>query len=138
MAKIIIDIAHDIPYVGGASLDGSVIYLDRNLPASFVDSTGQSVPIHPFLVLHEVVESSLLDKLGMKYNEAHRLAMAAESAALLQAGFHPDEYYHAIYMHQRDTLVVENILSAPTDLNLLPYEEDGLNDIIKAIRRAQK
>ena len=75
------DRAHDIPYLAGYSLDGETIYIDRHMPASF-KFRGRTIDTDRFLVLHEEVEKTLIDQLGLHYLHAHQIATRAEEAAV--------------------------------------------------------
>jgi hypothetical protein len=74
------DRKHDIPYLAGYSLDGKTIYIDRHMPASF-KFKGRTINTDRFLVLHEEVEKTLIDQLGLHYLHAHQIATRAEEAA---------------------------------------------------------
>jgi Polysaccharide deacetylase len=60
------DRKHDIPYLAGYSLDGRTIYIDRHMPVSF-KFKGRTINTDRFLVLHEEVEKTLIDQLGLHY-----------------------------------------------------------------------
>jgi hypothetical protein len=66
------DRQHDIPYLAGYSQDGKTIYIDRHMPAEF-KFRGRAVETDRFLVLHEEVEKTLIDRLGLHYLHAHQL-----------------------------------------------------------------
>jgi hypothetical protein len=68
-----VDMSFDIPYLGGYSQDGSVIYLDRRLPPDWYGKW--------FLVLHEAHEKAFLLQ-GMTYQQAHRLATEHERSVV--------------------------------------------------------
>jgi hypothetical protein len=59
------DRKHDVPYLAGYSLDGKTIYIDRHMPASF-KFKGRTINTDRFLVLHEEVEKTLIDQLGLQ------------------------------------------------------------------------
>jgi hypothetical protein len=80
-----IDRKHDIPYVAGYSLDGRKIYIDRHLPRT-MNYHGREIDTDRFLVLHEEVEKTLIDQLGLHYLHAHQIALRAEQAAVRSAG----------------------------------------------------
>ena len=79
------DRKHDIPYLAGYSLDGKTIYIDRHMPQNF-KFRGRIVDTDRFLVLHEEVEKTLIDQLGLHYLHAHQIATRAEEAAVRAAG----------------------------------------------------
>ena len=75
------DRKHDIPYLAGYSQDGKTIYIDRHMPASF-KYRGRTIDTDRFLILHEEVEKTLIDQLGLHYLHAHQIATRAEQAAV--------------------------------------------------------
>src|SRR5437868_11197754 len=80
-----LDRSHDIPYLAGYSEDGKTIYIDRHMPKSFkVD--GREIATDRYLILHEEVEKTLIDQLGLHYLHAHQIAARAEQAAVRAAG----------------------------------------------------
>src|SRR5215470_18625378 len=80
-----LDRKHDIPYLAGYSLDGNTIYIDRHMPQSF-KFRGRVIETDRFLLLHEEVEKTLIDRLGLHYLHAHQIATRAEQAAVRAAG----------------------------------------------------
>jgi hypothetical protein len=75
-----LDRRHDIPYLAGYSKNGKTIYIDRHMPKSFL-VRGRRIKIDRFLILHEAVEKTLMDHLGLRYLHAHQIATRAERAA---------------------------------------------------------
>ena len=80
-----LDRKHDIPYLAGYSLDGKTIYIDRHMPQIF-KFRGRKIDTDRFLILHEEVEKTLIDQLGLHYLHAHQIATRAEEAAVRAAG----------------------------------------------------
>jgi len=80
-----LDRSHDIPYLAGYSQDGKTIYIDRHMPPSF-RCRGRTIKTDAFLILHEEVEKTLIDQLGLHYLHAHQIATRAEQAAVRAAG----------------------------------------------------
>src|SRR5258708_872858 len=74
-----IDRSHDIPYLAGYSIDGRRIYIDRHLPPTF-EHRGKKFGVDRYLLLHEEVEKTLIDALGLHYQHAHQIATRAEEA----------------------------------------------------------
>ena len=60
-----LDRSYDIPYLAGYSRDARTIYIDRHLP-KFFNTRGRRVGIDRFLILHEAVEKSLFDEIGLQ------------------------------------------------------------------------
>src|SRR5437868_1377077 len=75
----------DIPYLAGYSMDGRTVFIDRHMPKSFVYQ-GKRVKTDRFLIVHESVEKSLIQLLGMHYLTAHQIALHAEQAAVRSEG----------------------------------------------------
>jgi hypothetical protein len=61
-----LDRDHDIPYLAGYSQDGKTIYIDRHMPRT-MKSRGREIDSDRFLILHEEVEKTLIDQLGLHY-----------------------------------------------------------------------
>ena len=80
-----LDRRHDIPYLAGYSRNGKIIYIDRSMPKSFM-FRGRRIKTDPFLILHEAVEKTLMDHLGLRYLHAHQIATRAEQAAVRASG----------------------------------------------------
>lgn len=125
---------YDIPYVGGYSSDGTTVYIDKDLPETFIASTGVLVNVHKYLTIHEITEIALIRNASMTYNEAHRIAVGAEIAALQQDKCPVDEYYHFLFSHVNKKLRADAITSVPRDLEILPYAEDNLSDIVRRLQ----
>jgi hypothetical protein len=115
----------DIPYVGGVSLDNSVVFVDRQAFGWIVHSG-----FLPGLVEHEHVEGILM-RHGWEYWPAHYIANAAEQAKYRKAGIDPkstEPFYNALIRKAGD----ETITHCPPDLNLEPYKGDRRLAAIKA------
>ena len=76
-----VDREHDIPYLAGYSRDGKTIYIDRHMPKSF-RFRGRVIETDRFLILHEEVEKTLIERLNLHYLHAHQIATRAEQAAV--------------------------------------------------------
>ena len=64
-----LDRDHDVPYLAGYSRDGKTIYVGRHMPPSF-RYRGRDIDTDRFLILHEEVEKTLIDQLGLHYLHA--------------------------------------------------------------------
>lgn len=81
---------YDIPYLAGYSQDGTIIYIDRDMPETF-EFNGRSVHTSKFLIDHEHMEKSVIDALReAKARELERLLIA-----LRMTGPNDRVYYHA-------------------------------------------
>jgi hypothetical protein len=124
-----IDRSHDIPYLAGYSLDGKTIYIDRHMPRSFV-SNGREIDTDRFLVLHEEVEKTLIDRLGLHYLHAHQIALRAEEAAVRAAGI-PWRAYDRFMQKYVKEFGDERLTNVPADLDTKPYRDEHDDDLIR-------
>ena len=131
-----LDRKHDIPYLAGYSRDGRTIYIDKDLPKAFTTRAGKRVGVDRFLVLHEAVEKSLLDDLGLIYQHAHQIALRAEQAAVKAAGVPWGEYdrFMAKYIKEAD----DAIDRLPADLDIKPYRDEHDVELLKRMRAAAR
>jgi hypothetical protein len=124
-----LDRAHDVPYLAGYSLDGKTIYIDRHMPRSF-KLRGRSVETDRFLILHEEVEKTLIDQLGLHYLHAHQIATRAEEAAVRAAGIKWRDYDRFMQKHVK-TIGDERLSKVPKDLDLKPYRDEHDDDLLR-------
>jgi hypothetical protein len=124
LKRVRVDRRWDIPYLAGYSRAGRTIFIDRNLPKTFA-YRGRRVKIDPFLVLHEAVEIAMLDKLDIRYDHAHQIALLVERSAVQEAGIEWVPYHEFMLTHIR-RLASKRLTRVPRNLNLSPYldEED--------------
>src|SRR5579863_7346519 len=80
-----LDRTHDVPYLAGYSQDGQTIYIDRHLPPT-MNYKGRKIEVDRYLIMHEEVEKTLIDQLGLHYLHAHQIATRAEEAAVRADG----------------------------------------------------
>jgi len=120
--RITLDHDHDVPYLAGYSRDGKTIYIDRHLPKSFVHN-GRTIKVDSFLILHEAVEKSLLDELGLHYQHAHQIALRAEEAAVNAAKV-PWKAYDEFMQQYIKEAGDENCQNIPLDLDVKPYRDE--------------
>jgi len=131
-----LDRKHDVPYLAGYSRDGRTIYIDKDLPKSFTTRTGRRVAVDRYLILHEAVEKSLLDDLGLIYQHAHQIALRAEQAAVKAAGVPWREYdrFMARYIKEADD-VIERL---PPDLDIKPYRDEHDEALLRRMQSATR
>jgi hypothetical protein len=129
-----IDRAHDIPYLAGYSLDGKRIYIDRHLPPSFV-FRGRTIPVDRYLLLHEEVEKTLIDQLGLHYQHAHQIATRAEEAAV-RADNVSWRAYDRFMQQFVKVMGDERLTNLPADLDLKPYRDEHDYDLMRRMRQA--
>ena len=117
-----LDRNHDIPYLAGYSKNGKTIYIDRHMPKSF--SVGsRRIKTDQFLILHEAVEKTLMDHLGLRYLHAHQIATRAEQAAVRAAGISWGAYDRFMRTHVK-SMGDQRLGRVPRDLDLKPYREE--------------
>jgi hypothetical protein len=123
------DRKHDIPYLAGYSLDGKTIYIDRHMPASF-KFKGRTINTDRFLVLHEEVEKTLIDQLGLHYLHAHQIATRAEEAAVRAAGLEWRDYDRFMQKFVK-RIGDERLSKIPRDLDTKPYRDEHDDDLLR-------
>jgi len=131
-----LDRKHDIPYLAGYSLDGRTIYIDRHMPRAF-KFRGRTVETDRFLILHEEVEKTLIDQLGLHYLHAHQIATRAEEAAVRACGIKWRDYDRFMQKHVK-TIGDERLTKVPRDLDLKPYRDEHDNDLLRRMLTSAK
>ena len=117
--------SYDVPYLGGYSKDGKVIYFDRHLPKTVLlkyDDKKLEIDPTTILQLHESFEKSLIDVLDMGYTQAHKAATAYERRGLLMR-YGPN--WWGPYCRSMEKYIKadehEKLKRLPPDLDMLPY-----------------
>jgi hypothetical protein len=123
------DRRHDIPYLAGYSMDGNTIYIDRHMPKSF-KFRGRAVDTDRYLMLHEEVEKTLIDRLGLHYVHAHQIATRAEQAAVRAAGVSWRAYDRFMQKYVK-RVGDERLTKVPRDLDYKPYRDEHDVDLIE-------
>jgi hypothetical protein len=131
-----IDRAHDIPYLAGYSLDGKTIYIDRHLPRAFVYKR-RRVPVDRYLLLHEEVEKTLIDQLGLHYQHAHQIATRAEEAAVRADGISWRAYDRFMQKYVK-TAGDEQLTKLPRDLDFKPYRDEHDYELLRRMSEAMR
>jgi hypothetical protein len=126
-----LDRDHDIPYLAGYSNNGKVIYIDRMMPTGF-KLKGAWFETDPFLILHEEVEKTMIDQLGLHYLHAHQIATRAEQAAVRAAG-HSWQAYDDFMITK---VAAKKITKVPADLDLKPYRDEHDHDMLTRMAAA--
>jgi hypothetical protein len=129
-----LDRKHDIPYLAGYSLDGTTIYIDRHMPKSF-KFRGRTIETDRFLILHEEVEKTLIDQLGLHYLHAHQIATRAEEAAVRAADveWHAYDRFMQKYVKR---IGDERLKKVPKDLDLKPYRDEHDDDLLQRMLKS--
>jgi hypothetical protein len=123
------DRRHDIPYLAGYSQDGKTIYIDRHMP-KFFKFRGRTIETDRFLVLHEEVEKTLIDRLGLHYLHAHQIATRAEQAAVRAAGISWRAYDRFMQKNVKRA-GDERLAKVPSDLDTKPYRDEHDFDLLR-------
>ena len=129
-----LDRAHDIPYLAGYSRDGNTIYIDRHMPKSF-RFRGRVIETDRFLILHEEVEKTLIDRLNLHYLHAHQIATRAEQAAVRAAGVNWRDYDRFMQKYVKK-LGDERLTRVPPDLDEKPYRDEHDYDLLRRMEAA--
>ena len=124
-----IDRRHDIPYLAGYSRNGKIIYIDRHMPET-MRYGGRDINTDRYLILHEEVEKTLIDQLGLHYLHAHQIASRAEQAAVRSAGIRWRDYDRFMQKYVKH-IGDERLTKVPADLDLKPYRDEHDDDLIK-------
>jgi len=124
-----IDRKHDIPYLAGYSRNGKIIYIDRHMPQT-MRYAGRDVDTDRYLILHEEVEKTLIDQLGLHYLHAHQIASRAEQAAVRAAGIRWRDYDRFMQKYVK-RIGDERLTKVPADLDLKPYRDEHDEDLVK-------
>jgi hypothetical protein len=123
------DRKHDIPYLAGYSEDGKTIYIDRHMP-QFFKFRGRTIDTDRFLILHEEVEKTLIDQLGLHYLHAHQIATRAEQAAVRAAGVNWRDYDRFMQKYVK-RIGDERLTKVPADLDTKPYRDEHDDDLLR-------
>jgi hypothetical protein len=124
-----IDRRHDIPYLAGYSRNGKTIYIDRHMPET-MRYGGRTINTDRYLILHEEVEKTLIDQLGLHYLHAHQIASRAEQSAVRAAGIRWSDYDRFMQKYVK-RIGDERLTKVPADLDLKPYRDEHDEDLIK-------
>ncbi len=131
-ARTHLERSYDIPYLAGYSLDGHTIFIDRHMPKSFVYRS-RKISTDRFLIVHEAVEKSLIQLLGMHYLHAHQIALHAEQAAVRAEGV-TWEAYDDFMQDNIKVIGDEALAKVPSNLDLTPYRDFHDAEELKKMR----
>src|SRR5712675_566277 len=129
-----IDRRHDIPYLAGYSRNGKIIYIDRHMPQT-MRYGGRDIDTDRYLILHEEVEKTLIDQLGLHYLHAHQIATRAEQAAVRAAGVRWRDYGRFMQKYVK-RIGDERLKKVPADLDLKPYRDEHDIELLKRMQAA--
>src|SRR5215472_5932617 len=131
-----LDRDHDIPYLAGYSNDGKTIYIDRHMPKVW-KYRGREVNTDRYLILHEEVEKTLIDQLGLHYLHAHQIATRAEQAAVRAAGISWRDYDRFMQKYVKE-IGDEGLKKVPDDLDLKTYRNEHDDDLLRRMLASVK
>jgi hypothetical protein len=129
-----LDRQHDIPYLAGYSQDGKTIYIDRHLPKTF-RFRGRDIEVDRYLILHEEVEKTLIDQLGLHYLHAHQIATRAEQAAIRADRISWRDYDRFMQKYVK-RIGDERLSKVPANLDLKPYRDEHDDDLLRRMQEA--
>ena len=96
---------------------------------------GRVIETDRFLLLHEEVEKTLIDRLGLHYLHAHQIATRAEQAAVKAAGISWRAYDRFMQKNvKRDG--DERLSKVPADLDIKPYRDEHDFDLLRRMMAA--
>ncbi len=91
---------------------------------------GRTINTDRFLILHEEVEKTLIDQLGLHYLHAHQIATRAEEAAVRAAGIEWRAYDRLMQKNVK-SIGDERLKKVPKDLDLKPYRDEHDDDLLR-------
>ena len=95
---------------------------------------GRKVDVDRYLIMHEEVEKTLIDQLGLHYLHAHQIATRAEEAAVRAEGIlwrDYDRFMQKYVKHIGD----ERLQKVPADLDLKPYRDEHDFELIQRMQK---
>ena len=123
----------DVPYVAGYSKNTPLtIYIDRNMPEFFVNKEGKKIFTDKFLILHEAIEKTLIDMLGLHYQYAHQIALRIERETVIASGISWNEY-NIFTESEVKVIGSEKIKQIPSDLDTTPYQDEKDFKLLKTM-----
>jgi hypothetical protein len=123
-SKFKIDRSHDVPYVAGYSKDGKIIFIDKDMPESFKSKAGKVIKTDKYLILHEAIEITLIERFGEIYQLAHQIALRVERDAVESAGISWKEYNDFMMKYVKEIGDMKKYPNVPKNLDLKPYEDE--------------
>jgi len=96
----------------------------------FFKFRGRKIDTDRFLILHEEVEKTLIDQLGLHYLHAHQIATRAEEAAVRAAGITWRKYDGFMQKYVK-SIGDERLTKVPKDLDLKPYRDEHDDDLLR-------
>lgn len=125
--KLIVGL-YDIPYTAGYNKNGTVIYIDKEMPQYMV-LDHVKLDLHRCIAVHEIVEASLLHSYrnNLFYLEAHQIATRIEKDYVESFGVDWQDYNDYVEKWVARIYSREVYKNIPADLDPQPYLDD--NDV---------
>ncbi len=111
----------DVPYAGGTSRDGTVVYIDRHIPR-YAEVDGKRIDLHAMIAEHELAEFHQM-QAGKKYGEAHLTAEHVEDAKVDHQGVSHADYEKILKPYIKQAREGFDRSRVPVDLNEQPYRD---------------
>ncbi len=86
-------------------------------------------------MLHEEVEKTMIDQLGLHYLHAHQIALRAEQAAVRAAGIEWTAYDEFMQRYVK-RIGDERLTKVPKDFDLKPYRDEHDIECLQRISEA--
>ncbi len=129
-----IDLTFDIKYTGGYSMDGKVIYLDRDFPKA-LDINGKSVDVVESIVKHHELTEKWMVEEGYTYQYAHIIATKIEREYIESLEVDWGEYSKEVekWLHATSS---KKLSRSPADLDLAPYTASNDSNTLEEIKNS--
>jgi len=119
--KITIDNTHEVVYLAGYNVQGTVVYIDRRLPRYLTLKDGRKIDLYKYLIIHEVGEKILEDHLGYKYPYAHEYVTGnLERRAVENDKIDWEEYQDFML---KEVQQLKTFSESPSDLDTKPEKD---------------
>ena len=132
---------YDIPALAGyARRSPREVYLDRGLKKLWKLRSGKTINVARYLILHEMVEKSLLDEFKFSkrgYQRCHQIAQRLEKEAVRADGLSWRAYQYGIMAREIDRAYAKRPATVPPDLDLTPYVDTNDTAALEAIAAAR-
>lgn len=128
---------YDIPYVAGYSKDGKTLYIDKDMPKSFKTKNNKVIKTDKYLLWHELIENTLLDKFDTFYQLAHQVALRSEKDAVEADGISWKEYNDFMNKNIKKIADLDSYSHLPSDIDLTPYKDDPDLSILKKMIKSK-
>lgn len=119
--KITIDNTHEVVYLAGYNVQGTVVYIDRRLPRYLTLKDGRKIDLYKYLIIHEVGEKILEDYMKYKYSFAHEYSTGnLERKAVENDKIDWEEYQDFML---KEVQKLKSFSEAPSDLDTKPEKD---------------